>query len=357
MAHEWIKWLSRGATGELLRKLDRINLQRRSNPYYRGPKSDHFDGRVFFNPEGKEPNGTLDLLHWLIGREKAEWPAEWPSPHHGTRPAQRIGASDLKVTLIGHATVLIQSESLNLLTDPIYTDRPSPIRFAGPKRTNPPGVAFADLPPIDAVLLTHNHYDHLDLDTIQQLVKRDNPKILAPLGNDTIINKTIAEANVLTGDWGDIIGLNDRVKIHFEPVHHWSARGLRDRRMALWAAFVIETPHLRLYHVGDTGFHEGINFRAAKEKHGGFDLAILPIGAYEPRWFMERQHMSPEEAVKAAVLAGARNSVGHHWGTFQLTDEPIGEPREKLNAALAEADIEQERFLALRPGQVWRVGR
>ncbi len=128
---------------------------------------------------------------------------------------------------------------------------------------------------------------------------------------------------------------------------------MRDRRMTLWCAFTIETPHTKIYHIGDTGFHDGINFKKARDLHGGFDLAILPIGAYEPRWFMKGQHMNPEEAVLAFRLLSAKSAIGHHWGTFQLTDEPITEPEEKLKKALSESAIDMTRFYASRPGQVW----
>ena len=229
--------------------------------------------------------------------------------------------------MVGHATLLIQAAGLNILTDPVWSDRASPVSFAGPKRVNAPGIAFSDLPPVDIVLLTHNHYDHLDLDTLARLHQAHAPLVITPLGNDAIVRPAIPGMKIMAGDWGDRVQAG-AASIHFEPCHHWSARGMTDRRMALWAAFVIETPAGRIYHVGDTGFHDGRNYRAAAGKHGGFRLAILPFGAYEPRWFMKGQHQNPSEAVEGFRLANAQWAAGHHWGTFQLTDEAIEEPRE-----------------------------
>lgn len=324
-----------------------------ANPYYDGPVSDHYDGRIFFNPEGTPPGKLRDLLRWQFNGERAKWPASFDSPYHGAKPEARIDGNRITVTHIGHATFLIQTNGLNLLTDPVWSERASPVGFAGPKRINPPAVDMADLPSIDAVLLTHNHYDHMDMTTLETLVSRDNPLIITPLGNDTLIRKTIANTRTVTGDWGDIADLPGETKIHFDPCHHWGARGMRDRRMTLWSAFTIETPHARIHHIGDTGFHDGINFKKAREVHGSFDLAILPIGAYEPRWFMKGQHMNPEEAVEAFELLNAQSAIGHHWGTFQLTDEPITEPEEKLKKALSDKAIDPERFYASRPGQIW----
>jgi L-ascorbate metabolism protein UlaG (beta-lactamase superfamily) len=156
-------------------------------------------------------------------------------------------------------------------------------------------------------------------------------------------------------DWGDQTHLEGGVIIHTEACHHWSARGSRDQRMALWAAFVIETPAGRIYHIGDTGFHSGINYRVAAEKHGGFRLANLPIGAYEPRWFMQAQHQNPEEAVEGMMLANAAHAVGHHWGTFQLTNEAVDEPVFALERALSGKGIDAARFRPLRPGESFDV--
>ena len=321
------------------------------NPYYSGPTSDHFDGTRFFNPGGMQPGNVSALLKWRFANRRDPWPGEWPSPHHGTKPTQRGEDDRIILTMIGHATMLLQVAGLNIITDPVFSRRVSPLSFAGPARVNPPGVAFDALPPVDVILLSHNHYDHMDIASLRALARRDNPLIVTPLGNDTILRRAGITTDIATGDWGDTTKIRGGVSVHFEPAHHWSARGVRDRRMALWAAFVIETPVGKIYHIGDTGFHEGRNFLAAGEKHGGFRLAILPVGAYEPRWFMQGQHMNPEEAVIGMKLCGADHAAGHHWGTFRLTDEPITAPAEDLARALDKHGVAADRFRPLRPGE------
>jgi L-ascorbate metabolism protein UlaG (beta-lactamase superfamily) len=324
------------------------------NRYYDGPESDHFDGSVFFNPQGKPPARFADLMRWQLGGGRATWPAEWPSPFEPAKPEPRVEGNRLVVTMVGHATLLIQTAGLNILTDPVWSQRVSPFSFVGPSRANPPGISFEDLPPVDLVLLSHNHYDHLDVATLARLKAAHDPQIITPLGNDVIVRRSVPDIRVAAHDWGDT-AICGSVPVHVEPVHHWSARGMGDRRMALWAGFVIETPGGNIYVVGDTGFHGGTNYRAAAEKHGGFRLAILPIGAYEPRWFMEAQHQNPAEAVEGMLLANASFAAGHHWGTFQLTNEPVEEPRQLLEAALDARGVARERFRPMLPGEAWEV--
>lgn len=326
-----------------------------SNRYYSGPVSDHFDGTRFFNPGGIEPGGLRSLLKWQLNGERQTWPKQVDSPFPPARPDPRVNGDGLRVTMVGHATLLIQVAGLNILTDPVWSERASPLSFAGPKRVSPPGIRFEDLPPIDLVLVSHNHYDHLDLATLKRLQDAHTPRFVTPLGNDTIIRRVVPAADIATMDWGDRIAPRDGVTIDAEPCHHWSARAAGDRRMALWAAFVISTPAGRIYHVGDTGFHDGINYRAAAEKHGGFRLAILPFGAYEPRWFMKGQHQNPEEAVEGMRLCNAVHVVGHHFATFQLTDEAIDAPVQALREALQRQNIAPERFRPLRAGEIFDV--
>lgn len=336
------------------RGLGRKRIGDRANPYYNGPVSDHFDGRLFFNPDGVEPGSFADLLRWQFGSRRAKWPKDYPSPYRQAVPRTRVTDSGITVTMVGHATLLIQTQALNFLTDPVWSARASPFSFAGPKRVNRPGIDLDDLPPVDHVLLTHNHYDHLDLVTLGKIVEKHNSNIITPLGNDRIIRKSLPHARLTTGDWGDVVEL-DNVNVHVEPVHHWSARGLRDRRMALWAAFLLETPDHRIYHIGDTGYHSGRNYAALREKHGPVDLAILPVGAYEPRWFMKGQHQNPEEAVLGHLALGAKSSIGHHWGTFQLTNEEIDAPIVALEEARKKYGIAEDTFMAMRPGQIWQA--
>jgi L-ascorbate metabolism protein UlaG (beta-lactamase superfamily) len=258
---------------------------------------------------------------------------------------------------VGHASHLIQAGGANILVDPVWSERCSPFTFAGPKRANAPGIALADLPRIDAVLLTHNHYDHMDTATLSKLAKAFQPRIVTPLGNDAILRAADRDLApyLIAKDWGESVELSDRVRVTLEPTLHWSARWLNDRRMALWGNFVIETPAGRIYVCGDTGYDPDSIFPQMRAKYDGFRLALLPIGAYEPRWFMREQHMNPEEAVKVLQELGAEAAIGHHWGTFQLTDEGIERPREALAAALGGAGIDPRRFQAFRPGQVFEV--
>lgn len=322
------------------------------NPYYAGPVSDHFDGVRFFNPGLDIDKSRADLLRFLVLEKRDAWPESWPSPFQDKPPAT---SQNLRVTLIGHACYLIQTAGLNILTDPVFSERASPFSFAGPKRVNPPGIAFDDLPKIDVVLVTHNHYDHLDVETLARIAARDNPRVVTPLGNDAIIKAHDPKIRTEVYDWGDRVDLGSGIAVTPVPTAHWSARGLGDRRKALWASFVIETPEGRIYHVGDSGYAEGRNFKAHREAYGPFRLALLPIGAYEPRWFMQAAHMNPDEAVNAMQDLGVPQALGHHWGTFQLTAEAIDAPPQALAAACSAAGIAPEAFIAFRPGQVFQA--
>jgi len=326
--------------------------------YYTGPKSDHFDGERFFDPQGAPPRSRRDLLRWHVDRRwrapKAKWPVWAPSPYADHPPARVEGAA-LRLSYVGHASMLIQTAGLNILLDPVWSKRASPVRFMGPKRVNDPGIKFADLPQIDVVLVSHGHYDHLDLNTLSRLAAVHCPRVVAPLGNDTIIRNPDPTIVAEAYDWGDQVALGAGVTGTLVTTRHWSARNLSDRNMSLWASFVIEGPGGRIYFVADSGYGDGGHFRRARERHGPFRLAILPIGAYEPRWFMRYQHMNPADSVQAFIDCGAELALGHHYGTFQLTDEPIDAPLIALAEALRDAGISTERFRTLRPGEVWQL--
>jgi L-ascorbate metabolism protein UlaG (beta-lactamase superfamily) len=322
------------------------------NPYYAGQPVRNFDGVRFFNPGEPITDRTLSqVLRWKMSQSAARWPRTLPVV--AVVPAARING--LCVTVVGHATTLIQAAGLNILTDPVLSQRASPLSFAGPKRASPPGVSFENLPRIDVVLLSHNHYDHLDLPTLGQLHARDAPLIVTPLGNDVIVRRQIPTVNVVTGNWGAHFEIGRGAQVHIVPANHWSSRGLSDRRMALWGGFMIMTSAGLIYFAGDTGYGTGNIFRAMQRRFGAPDIALIPIGAYAPRWFMSSQHCDPSEAVQIMLDLGARRAVGIHWGTFHLTDEPVEEPEEMLRSALDLRNIEQHYFVAARPGSVWTV--
>ena len=330
----------------------------RMSRYYNGPVPDHFDGERFFDPYGVPPKGRHDLLRWLIDRywrgTKAKWPSWAPSPY-AERPPARVDGADCRITYVGHASFLIQTAGLNMLLDPVWSKRASPFRWVGPRRVNDPGIAFADLPPIDVVLVSHGHYDHLDLTTLSRLAAAHRPRVITPLGNDTIMRNHNAAIAAEAYDWHDRVDVGGGVAVTPVATRHWSARNLSDRNMSLWASFVIEAPGGRLYFVADSGYGDGRHFRAARERHGPFRLAVLPIGAYEPRWIMRDQHMNPAESVQAFIDCGAELALGHHYGTFQLTDEAIDAPLVALADALRTTGISPERFRTLGPGEVWQL--
>lgn len=322
------------------------------NPYYNGPVTANFDGLHF--SDGREiTKGFREFFQWQMQGGRESWPASFATPEQDVPP---VRSDSLRVAHVGHATFLIQVGGLNIITDPLFSDRASPVQFAGPKRVNPPGIAFDNLPKIDVILITHNHYDHLDLNTVHRIFHRDRCRIVAPLGNDTIIRAKHPDITVEAHDWGATITLSASVETVLVPVYHWSARGAFDRRMALWASYVISTPQGRIYHIGDTGYHDGTMFREHGETFGPFKLAILPIGAYEPRWFMSDNHMNPAEAVEVMKSLKAEHALGHHWGTFQLTNEGVERPRDALIAALKDAGVPQEQFTPSLPGMVWQAG-
>ncbi len=312
------------------------------------PRSDHFDGERFLLPSGANVGSKsfADLIRWQTTRKPAPWPTSVPVTP--AVPAARVAGEAIVATMVGHATLLVQTRGLNILTDPIWAERASPVSFAGPKRVAAPGIRLADLPKIDLVVVSHGHWDHLDVPTLQRLWDRDRPLILVPLGHGPLLAK--AGVRVREVDWGERVAVGSAVVVP-EPVQHWTSRWFSDRNRALWAGYSILLPGGTIYFAGDTGYGDGAFFRDVR-RHGPVRLALLPVGAYEPRWFMAEQHMNPAEAVKAMRDLGAAQALGLHWGTFQLTDEAREAPPADLAVALHAAGIAPEKFPALRAGEV-----
>ncbi len=295
-----------------------------------------------------------ELLRWQLSGQRQRWPA-WVETEQA-KPDARVTGDALRLTFVGHATVLVQTGGVNLLTDPLWSDRASPLRFVGPKRVHAPGVALDDLPPIDIVLVSHNHYDHLDHDTLAALEMAHHPIFVTPLGNAACMPRTIARHRIVELDWDHRWHGENDVTVEAEAVAHWSARTRSDTNAALWAGFTVQVGTRKIYFAGDTGFAEGMPFSATAAKHGHFDAALLPIGAYAPRWFMADAHMDPDEAVAAHRLLGCPPTLGIHFGTFQLTDEARDEPEARLHA-LVQGDSALNGFRTLPPGGAWDVYR
>lgn len=312
-----------------------------------------FDGRTFRYPGAKSLQSARDVARWALTRRPARWPRFLTNPPTGP-VVERVEGDALRTTFINHSTVLIQTEGFNLITDPVFSRRVSPVRFAGPARHRPPGIALDDLPAIDAVLISHCHYDHLDLQTLRRLQARDAPRVIAPLQNAAIIARA-GSREIIELNWWESHALSDRLRVSLVPARHWSSRRLGDANRALWGGFVISLKAGSVYYAGDTGYGDGSHFRAAREHLGPFRLALLPIGAYEPRWFMRPQHMNPADAVQAFRDLDAHHALAVHFGTFQLTDEAIDAPVNDLAAALVEHPALAERFRVLANGQVWEL--
>lgn len=317
----------------LPRFLDRV--------YYRGPASDHFDGERFHNPDGDGdtlqpmPAGSRGNFLWnqLTGRDgRPAWPKSMPVTP--SKPERRVNGERMVVTWIGHATVLIQTQGLNILTDPVWSERAGPFGL-GPTRVTEPGVRFDDLPPIDVVLVSHNHYDHLDKATLKRLWERDRPRIITSLGNDSVIGQTGATSTAL--DWGQHATIAPGIDVIATRAHHWGSRWGSDRNRALWSGFVVRLPSGgNLYFTGDSGMGDG-RWPAEAAALGPIRLALIPIGAFRfvPGQLESGSHIGPVDAVEVYRRTGAARAIPIHWGIFRLSFEGYDTPPKMLAAAMA----------------------
>jgi L-ascorbate metabolism protein UlaG (beta-lactamase superfamily) len=307
----------------------------------------HSKKEKFQNSPPLPHHGFLSLLKWRWTHKPVRWPKivelqKYPSP------PRSVEGDQVRVTFINHATFLIQTQGLNILTDPIWSGRASPVSWAGPKRVCSPGVSLDDLPPIHMVLISHNHYDSLDIPTLKELWRRFQPKIYCGLKNGPLLEKN-GIGNINEMNWWEELELLPKLKLICVPAQHWSSRTFFDARETLWAGFVLKNQKGSLYYSGDTGY--GIFFKEIAKRMGPIKISLLPIGAYLPRWFMSPYHMSPEEAAKAHLDIGSEQSVAYHFDTFQLADEAYGQAPKDLAEALEKYKIPKEKFWVLGMGE------
>jgi L-ascorbate metabolism protein UlaG (beta-lactamase superfamily) len=319
-----------------------------SAPKYNGPLSDHFDGKKFINPGGVQAKGLKEVLQWMLNRKRGTW-NETKNQTYGKRPLEREKET-IRITFVNHSTFLIQVDGLNILTDPVWSTRTSPFSWVGPKRMKLPGIKFEDIPRIDVVLLSHNHYDHLDLATMRMVFGAHHPKIVTPLGVKAFLDaKSIAGATDV--DWWDELELSNSIKVTAVPAQHFSGRGMQDRDATLWCGYVLKTSKGNIYFAGDTGYNDN-TFKEIRKKMGTMKVSLLPIGAYKPEWFMSPIHVSPEQAVKIHLDVKSSLSIGTHFGTFPLADEGAEDPVKDLKTALMKYNVNEEQFIALKEGDV-----
>lgn len=286
-----------------------------AEPAYWGPKSDHFDGERFFNLAEKVERKYISALQGVVSGKQGfgEWD-KLPNKSYAP-PVERVTGSGFKVTFINHSTTLIQTQGLNILTDPIWSDYCGPFSLVSPHRYRPPGLSFDDLPPIDVVVVSHSHYDHMDLPTLKRLSERFHPKIFVGLGNAELLQAEGIK-NVMELDWWSSAQVNQKLEVVGVPAQHWSRRTIGDENKRLWMGYVLKTPDGSYYFAGDTAL--GPHFEMIRQRYGAPRLALLPIGAFRPEPIMSGSHISPTEAIKVHDALAAKTSIAIHWGTFRL---------------------------------------
>ncbi|MBP7075192.1 MAG: MBL fold metallo-hydrolase [Rhabdochlamydiaceae bacterium] len=307
-------------------------------------KSTFRNGRFISIPEGKSKT-LADVIKWKWTSEPKAWP-KWR--HLSALPLQEIDANQNSATWISHSTVLLKIHGQTILTDPVFSNRIGPHPWLGIKRKTPPGKTIESLPPIDIILISHNHYDHLDAFSIKAILSSNNPLVIAPLGNGTLL-RSLGCTRVIELDWWDSFQATPLLNIALTPALHWSRRTLWDTCQALWGGFVIQSPPLKIFFAGDTGYHD--HFQKIHQKFGPMDFSLLPIGAYEPKWFMKDAHMDPADAIQAHLDLHSKQSMGIHFGTFRLTDEGIDDPVDELKMVLVKAKVDPLSFTAPLLGQ------
>jgi L-ascorbate metabolism protein UlaG (beta-lactamase superfamily) len=285
--------------------------------------SDHYDGKVFSNPWGNNNHKNLfDVMKWKIESKRAPWPENEIINSASPQLVHTNQAASIHITFIGHSTFYIQNEKYSILTDPQFSERASPLSFIGPKRIRKPGLDIEKLPRVDYVIISHNHYDHLDLPSLKKLHELYHPTFIVPVGNAPLLND-LGIKNITELDWWETFE-----GITLVPVQHWSQRGLFDKNKSLWGGYVFSLSDKKIFFAGDTGY--GPHFKMIHERLGGMDISLLPIGAYEPQWFMKDQHLNPREAVQAHIDLKTKKSIAIHFETFQMSDESFSAPRESL---------------------------
>lgn len=310
------------------------------------PRSDHFNGKSFFNPD--HVNRTWrEILRWRRTRQPAPWPAQLSLTPQPPPPVPRDAT--VVITWIGHATFLVQTTQGNFLTDPQFSDRCGPFGLFGPRRVQPPGLTLQALPRIDYVLLSHDHYDHCDLPTLRTLARSHDPLVLTPLANAPLIRRAGLK-RIVELDWWQSHALDAATAVTLTPARHWSNRLSGRRNARLWGGFFVRQQHHAWWFAGDTAYDPTL-FHAIRERLGPPEIAMIPIGAYEPRWFMAAQHCNPPEAVQIHRDVGARTSLAMHWGTWPLTDEAREEPVMALADARQAAGLPERTFRVLVPGE------
>lgn len=306
--------------------------------------------------KNKDDSSFLELIKWFFSKKnhKESWNKKIfvddsliPEPYSSS-------LHEVQIIYIGHTTFLIQTKNFNILTDPIWLERASPFDFLGPKRIQKPGIKIKNLPKIDLILISHNHYDHLCIKTLDTLNKIHKPKIIMPLKNRQIIERHIKNVDITELDWSQSIDINDKdIKIHLEPAQHWSSRFFFDKNISLWGTFIVETPTYKICFIGDSGYHPEL-FKDIAKKHKDILVSLIPIGASKPRKLMKYVHMNQEEAVLTHLDLNSKYSIASHFDVFPLADDKFNEPVIELNKSLKKFNIDEKIFIAPKVGGLYK---